>query len=394
MNYSDLCMQYVASGIDLLEKLINVHVCRFQMAAEPVNLNEFQELARLALPKMYYDFYAGGAEDEHTLKENVEAFHRITFRPRILVDVSRIDLSTTILDYKISAPIIIAPTAWHKLANPEGEVATARAAASCNTIMVLSFTSSSSIEDVAASCNAVCFYQLYVSKKRDIAATLVQRAERNGFKALVLTADTPRLGRREADIKNKMIKPQLKNLEGLLSTKVSSDTGLNLEADAREAMDASLSWKDLEWLRSITNLPILIKGILTREDAIKAVEVGVAGIIVSNHGARQLDYSPATISVLEEVVHAVKGRVPILMDGGVRRGTDVFKALALGAQAVLIGRPVVYGLAAKGEYGVRCVIEMLKDEFELTMALTGCPSVKHITRNHVRTEHERIHSML
>ncbi|ESR39982.1 hypothetical protein CICLE_v10025922mg [Citrus x clementina] len=350
------------------------------MAAEPVNLNEFQELARLALPKMYYDFYAGGAEDEHTLKENVEAFHRITFRPRILVDVSRIDLSTTILDYKISAPIIIAPTALHKLANPEGEVATARAAASCNTIMVLSFTSSCSIEEVF--------------KKRDIAATLVQRAERNGFKALVLTADTPRLGRREADIKNKMITPQLKNLEGLLSTKVSSDTGSNLEAYAKETMDASLSWKDLEWLRSITKLPILIKGILTREDAIKAVEVGVAGIIVSNHGARQLDYSPATISALEEVVHAVKGRVPILMDGGVRRGTDVFKALALGAQAVLIGRPVVYGLAAKGEYGVRRVIEMLKDEFELTMALTGCPSVKHITRNHVRTEHERIHSML
>ncbi|KAL9463640.1 hypothetical protein AB3S75_001451 [Citrus x aurantiifolia] len=364
------------------------------MAAEPVNLNEFQELARLALPKMYYDFYAGGAEDEHTLKENVEAFHRITFRPRILVDVSRIDLSTTILDYKISAPIIIAPTAWHKLANPEGEVATARAAASCNTIMVLSFTSSCSIEEVAASCNAVRFYQLYVLKKRDIAATLVQRAERNGFKALVLTADTPRLGRREADIKNKMIKPQLKNLEGLLSTKVSSDTGSNLEADAKETVDASLSWKDLEWLRSITNLPILIKGILTREDAIKAVEVGVAGIIVSNHGARQLDYSPATISALEGVVHAVKGRVPILLDGGVRRGTDVFKALALGAQAVLIGRPVVYGLAAKGEYGVRRVIEMLKDEFELTMALTGCPSVKHITRKHVRTEHERIHSML
>ncbi|ESR39971.1 hypothetical protein CICLE_v10025729mg [Citrus x clementina] len=380
MNYSDLCMQYVASGIDLLEKFINVNVCRFQMAAEPVNLNEFQELARLALPKMYYDFYAGGAEDEHTLKENVEAFHRITFRPRILVDVSRIDLSTTILDYKISAPIIIAPTALHKLANPEGEVATARAAASCNTIMVLSFTSSSTIEEVF--------------KKRDITATLVQRAERNGFKALVLTVDTPRLGRREADIKNKMITPPLKNLEGLLSTKVSSDTGSNFEADANETMDASLSWKDLEWLRSITNLPILIKGILTREDAIKAVEVGVAGIIVSNHGARQLDYSPATISALEEVVHAVKGRVPILMDGGVRRGTDVFKALALGAQAVLIGRPVVYGLAAKGEYGVRRVIEMLKDEFELTMALTGCPSVKHITRKHVRTEHERIHSML
>ncbi|KAJ4717745.1 Peroxisomal (S)-2-hydroxy-acid oxidase [Melia azedarach] len=364
------------------------------MASEPVNVNEFQELARLALPKMYYDFYSGGAEDQHTLKENVEAFRRITFRPRVLLDVSRIDLSTTVLGYKISAPIIIAPTAMHKLANPDGEVATARAAASCNTIMVLSFSSSCTIEEVAASCNAIRFYQLYVYKQRHIAATLVQRAERNGFKALVLTADTPRLGRREADIKNKMIAPQLKNLEGLFSTKVSSDTGSILEAFANQTMDASLSWKDVEWLKSITNLPILIKGVLTREDAIKAVEVGVAGIIVSNHGARQLDYSPATISVLEEVVHAVKGRVPILMDGGVRRGTDVFKAMALGAQAVLIGRPVIYGLAAKGEYGVKRVFEMLKDEFELTMALSGCPSVKHITRNHVRTERERLHSML
>ncbi|KDO36217.1 hypothetical protein CISIN_1g039466mg, partial [Citrus sinensis] len=263
------------------------------MAAEPVNLNAFQELARLALPKMYYDFYAGGVENQYTLKENMEAFHGITFWPRILVDVCRIDISTSTLDYKISASIIIAPTGLHKLANPEGEVATARAAASCNTIMVLSFTSSCSIEEVAASCNAAY-------KKRDMAATLVQRAERNGFMALVLTADTPRLDRREADIKNKMIAQQLKNLEGLLSTKVTSDTGSNLEAYAKETMDPSLSWKDIEWLRSITNLPILIKGVLTREDAIKAVEVGVAGIIVSNHGARQLDYTPATISALEE----------------------------------------------------------------------------------------------
>ncbi|KAH9665348.1 peroxisomal (S)-2-hydroxy-acid oxidase GLO4 [Citrus sinensis] len=291
------------------------------MAAEPVNLNAFQELARLALPKMYYDFYAGGVENQYTLKENMEAFHGITqvklvsmsnlrnrfrtfkrpfiisprFWPRILVDVCRIDISTSTLDYKISASIIIAPT---------GEVATARAAASCNTIMVLSFTSSCSIEEVAASCNAAY-------KKRDMAATLVQRAERNGFMALVLTADTPRLDRREADIKNKMIAQQLKNLEGLLSTKVTSDTGSNLEAYAKETMDPSLSWKDIEWLRSITNLPILIKGVLTREDGmikapfdditIKAVEVGVAGIIVSNHGARQLDYTPATISALEEV---------------------------------------------------------------------------------------------
>ncbi|KAM3747078.1 hypothetical protein ACB098_05G010800 [Castanea mollissima] len=338
------------------------------MVGEPVNVNEFQELAREALPKMYYDFYAGGAEDQYTLKENVEAFHRIMIRPRILVDVSRIDMSTTVLGYKISAPILIAPTALHKLAHPEGEVATARAAAACKTIMVY--------------------------KKRDIAAVLVQRAERNGYKALVLTVDSPRLGRREADIKNKMVAPRLKNLEGLLSIEADSDNGSNLEAYANETMDASLCWKDIEWLKSITNLPILIKGVLTGEDAIKAAEVGVAGIMVSNHGARQLDYTDATINVLEEVVHAVRGRVPVFFDGGVRRGTDIFKALALGAQAVLIGRPVIFGLAAKGEYGVRQVIQMLKDELELTMALSGCPSVKDITRRHVRTERERLHAML
>ncbi|XP_023916306.1 peroxisomal (S)-2-hydroxyacid oxidase GLO4 isoform X3 [Quercus suber] len=343
------------------------------MEGEPVNVNEFQELARQALPKMYYDYYSGGAEDQYTLKENVEAFHRITFRPRILVDVSRINLSTTVLGYKISAPIMVAPSAMHKLAHPEGEIATARAAAASNTIMVLSSMSSCTIEEVASSCNAIRFFQLYVYKNRDVAAQLVQRAERNGYKAIVLTVDAPMLGRREADIKNKMIVPPLKNIEGLVSTEVDNDIG---------------------WLRSITNLPILIKGVLTREDAIKATEVGVAGIVVSNHGARQLDYTPATITVLEEVVHAVGGKVPVFLDGGVRRGTDVFKSLALGAQAVLIGRPVVYGLAAKGEYGVRKVIHMLKDELELTMALSGCPSVKDVTRSHVRTEHEKMHSML
>ncbi|KAK4591423.1 hypothetical protein RGQ29_021575 [Quercus rubra] len=191
-----------------------------------------------------------------------------------------------------------------------------------------------------------------------------------------------------------MIVPPLKNIEGLVSTEVDNDEGSILEGFAKSILDASLCWRDIGWLRSITNLPTLIKGVLTREDAIKATEIGVAGIVVSNHGARQLDYTPATITVLEEVVHAVGGKVPVFLDGGVRRGTDVFKALALGAQAVLIGRPVVYGLAAKGEYGVRKVIQMLKDELELTMALSGCPSVKDITRSHVRTEHEKIHSLL
>nr|XP_015901714.2 peroxisomal (S)-2-hydroxyacid oxidase GLO4-like isoform X1 [Ziziphus jujuba var. spinosa] len=367
---------------------------RINMASEPVNVKEFQELAKNVLPKMYYDFYTGGAEDQYTLKQNVEAFQRITIRPRILLDVSRIDMSTTVLGYKISAPIMVAPTGMHQFAHPEGEVATARAAAACNTIMVLSYSSNCSVEEVASSCNAVRFFQLYVFKRRDISAQIVQRAEKSGFKAIVLTVDTPRLGRREADIKNKMVVPRLKNFEGLSSIAVDSNGGSALESYANETLDSSLRWEDIGWLRSITSLPILIKGVLTHEDARMAVEAGVSGIVVSNHGARQLDYTPATISVLEEVVHAVEGKVPVLFDGGVRRGTDVFKALALGAQAVLVGRPVIYGLAAKGEYGVRRVLEMLKYELELTMALSGCPQLQDITRDHVRTEHERLRSML
>ncbi|KAL0009774.1 hypothetical protein SO802_004882 [Lithocarpus litseifolius] len=265
--------------------------------------------------------------------------------------------------------------------------------------MVLSSMSSCTIEGVASSCNAVRFFQLYVYKSRDVSTQLVQRAERNGHKAIVLTVDVPGLGRREADIKSKMILLQIKNFEGLSSTKVDNCHFL-MRGCARAMVSYILMsltsalqhTQDIRWLRSITKLPILIKGVLTREDAIKAVEVGVAGIVVSNHGARQLDYTPATITVLEEVVHAVGGKVPVFLDGGVRRGTDVFKALALGAQA--IGRPAIYGLAAKGEYGVRKVIQMLKDELELTMALSGCLSVKDITRSHVRTQHEKFHSML
>ncbi|ESQ48575.1 hypothetical protein EUTSA_v10020996mg [Eutrema salsugineum] len=359
-----------------------------------VNVNEFQELAKRALPKMYYDFYSGGAEDQHTLKENVEAFRRIMFRPRVLVDVSKIDMSTRILGYPISAPIMIAPTANHMLAHPEGETATAKAAAACNTIMIVSYMASCTIEEVASSCNAVRFLQIYVYKRRDVTAQMVKRAEKAGFKAIVLTVDVPKLGRREADIKNKMISPQLKNFEGLFETEVRPSEGSGVEAFASRAFDASLNWKDIEWLRSITKLPILVKGILTREDALKAVEAGVEGLVVSNHGARQLDYTPATITVLEEIVHAVGGRIPVLFDGGVRRGTDVFKALALGAQAVLIGRPIVFGLAAKGGDGVRKVIEMLKNELEITMALSGCPTISDITRNHVKTENERLQSML
>ncbi|CAD6342475.1 unnamed protein product [Miscanthus lutarioriparius] len=279
-------------------------------------------------------------------------------------------MSTSLLGYNMPSPIIVAPTGSHKLANPEGEVATARAATACNTIMVY--------------------------KRRDVSATLVHRAESLGFRAIVLTVDTLVLGRREADIRNKMIAPQLSNLEGLMSLDDfdGGEGGSKLERFARETLDPSLSWKDVEWLKSITSLPILLKGIVTTEDARKAVEAGAAGVIVSNHGARQLDYAPATISALEEVVKAVAGAVPVLVDGGVRRGTDVLKALALGAKAVMVGRPVFYGLAARGEAGARHVIEMLNKELELAMALCGCRSVAEVTRAHVQTEGDRIRALL
>ncbi|KAI3973171.1 hypothetical protein MKX01_020906 [Papaver californicum] len=282
------------------------------MVVEVVNVSEFQQLAKQILPKMYYDYFTGGAEDENTLRQNVEAFRRITFRPRVLIDVSRINLSTNILGHNMSSPIMVAPTAFHNLAHSEGEVATAKAAAASNTIMVLSYSSTRTIEEVASSCNGVRFFQLYVYKRRDVSAVVVQRAERNGYKAIVLTVDTPKLGRRWADIKNKMVSPQLKNFDGLLSTEVIAENGSNLEAFTSQTLDSSLNWNDIEWLKSITNLPILLKGVLTAEDglctngalfaAMKAVEVGVAGVIVSNHGDRQLDFVPATISVLEEVI--------------------------------------------------------------------------------------------
>ncbi|CAI0422587.1 unnamed protein product [Linum tenue] len=322
--------------LDMVLQIIRELLGKVTMSSEPVNVNEFKALAERALPKMYFEFYAGGAEDEHTLKANEEAYQRITIRPRVLVDVSRIDMSTRMLGYSISSPIMVAPSGLHKLANPEGELATARAAAASNTIMILSFGSSYSVEEVAASCNAVRFFQLYVYKQRHVAANLVERAERSGYKAIVLTVDCPRMGRREADIKNRMIVSKQKNVEGLVSTEVDADGGSNLEAYVNSTLDPSLSWKDVAWLKSITKLPILLKGIITHEDARIAVEVGAAGVIVSNHGGRQLDYSPATINVVEEVVHAVKGKIPVIVDGGVRRGTDVFKALALGAQAVLV----------------------------------------------------------
>ncbi|VAH30596.1 unnamed protein product [Triticum turgidum subsp. durum] len=319
---------------------------------EITNVTEYQAIAKQKLPKMIYDYYASGAEDEWTLQENREAFARILFRPRILIDVSKIDMTTTILGFKLSMPIMISPTAMQKMAHPDGEYATARAASAAGTIMTLSSWATSSVEEVASTGPGIRFFQLYVYKDRKVVEQLVRRAEKAGFKAIALTVDTPRLGRREADIKNRFVLPPnltLKNFEGLDLGKMDQANDSGLASYVAGQIDRTLSWKDVKWLQSITTMPILVKGVITAEDSRLAVENGAAGIIVSNHGARQLDYVPATISALEEVVKGAGGQIPVFLDGGVRRGTDVFKALALGAAGKAGGVLAGGGRGGRGE---------------------------------------------
>nr|AVP27296.1 peroxisomal glycolate oxidase [Cyanophora paradoxa] len=362
---------------------------------DPVNVMEYQMVAKEKLPKMVYDYYASGADDQWTLQEARSAFERITFRPRVLVDVSVQDMSTTILGQKVAFPICVAPTAMQCMATGQGEKATSRAVASMNTLMTLSSWSTTPLEEVAkAAPHGARWFQLYVYKDRACTERLVRRAQAAGYKALCLTVDTPRLGRRENDVKNRFHLPDgltMGNFLDLVQAEMPTDQkDSGLAAYVASLIDPTLNWKDVEWLKTITNLPIVVKGVLTAEDALMAVKHGCAGIVVSNHGARQLDYSPATIDVLEEVVNAVRGYpIEVYLDGGVRRGTDALKALALGARAVFVGRPVVWGLAAGGEEGVRKVLTMLRDEFKLGLALLGCQSLKDINRSMVVTPADR-----
>jgi 4-hydroxymandelate oxidase len=348
---------------------------------KPVNLLEYEPLAREKLPEGSYGFIAGAAEDEVTLRENRAAFQRLQIRPRVLVDVSKIDPSTTVLGQRIEFPVLLAPVALHRLAHPDGELASARAAAAAGTIMTLSTSASCSIEDVAGAAEGPRWFQLYFNRDRDVAGGLVERAEAHGYSALCLTVDLPWLGRRETDIRNRLQFPPdvtMANFTGEAARGLLPVvTGATLDASAGPS-DPSLTWKDVDWLRTRTRMPLVIKGILTAEDATLAVEHGAEAIIVSNHGGRQLDGAPASIEALPEVVEAVAGRAEVLMDGGVRRGTDVLKALALGARAVLIGRPYIWGLALAGEEGVKRVLDILRFELELAMALAGCPAVADI----------------
>ena len=350
---------------------------------EPVNLLEYEPLARQKLPEGSYGFIAGAAEDEVTLRENRAAFQRLRLRPRVLVDVSRIDPSTTVLGQRIEFPVLLAPVAVQRLAHPDGELASARAAAAAGTIMALSTSASCSIEEVARAAEGPRWFQLYFNRDREVTRRLVERAEGHGYSALCLTVDLPWLGRREADIRNRLQFPPdvtMANFAGedarALLPIVSGST---LDASAGPS-DPSLTWKDVDWLRSLTKMRLVIKGILTAEDTGLALEHGAEAIVVSNHGGRQLDGVASGIEALPEVVDAAGGRAEVLLDGGVRRGTDVLKALALGARAVLIGRPYIWGLAVAGEEGVKRVLSILRFELELAMALAGCPALADIGR--------------
>jgi 4-hydroxymandelate oxidase len=350
-------------------------------ALTPLIVDDYEVLARSRMQPSAYDYYAGGAGDERTLSANRTAFDQITLRPRVLVDVSTIDVRTTVMAQSVEFPVLLSPTAFNRLAHPEGELAAARAAHAAGTIMIGSTLSTCSLEDAAAAGGGPMWFQLYVYKDRGMTEELIARAEACDYRALVLTVDTPLLGRRYRDVRNQFVLPEgisMRNFDAAMTHAVRWGAHSSFSAYVHDLFDATLTWDAVEWLRSRTRLPVVVKGILTGEDARLAMDSGVSGIIVSNHGGRQLDGATASIDALPEVIDAVAGRADVLMDGGVRRGTDVLKALALGARAVCIGRPYLWALAAAGETGVRDVLRILRDELVLAMALSGRPTIGSI----------------
>lgn len=346
-----------------------------------LTLRDFEKAAKKALSKSARDYYRSGADAEVTLRANVAAFEKYSIWYRVLVDVSQRELATTVLGTKVEMPVLISPTAYHRMAHPDGEAATARAASVVGTLMVVSTLATMSLEDVMAASSGPKWFQLYVHKDRAFTKSLVARAEAAGYRAIVLTVDTPILGRRLRDVRNRFCLPEGMMMANLVDAAedLPKDSSM-LAAYVAARHDASLTWKDVDWLASTTRLPIVLKGIVRQDDAKLAIQHGAAGVLVSNHGARQIDGAPATIDALPGVVDAVQGRAEVYLDGGVRWGTDVLKALALGARAVLVGRPVLWGLATHGDRGVERVLEILRQELSCAMALAGCPSVTSVDR--------------
>jgi isopentenyl diphosphate isomerase/L-lactate dehydrogenase-like FMN-dependent dehydrogenase len=348
----------------------------------PLNVWDYERMFEETLDAGAFGYFSGGADDEVTLRDNVAAFSRWRLRPRMLVDVSAAHTQTTVLGTPVSMPLLVAPTAFQKMAHPDGEPATARAVAAAETVMTLSTIATAAPAEVnAAAPGAPRWFQLYWFKDEGVTRALIEQAVDADFKAIVLTIDAPgTLGRRERDLRTGFtVDAPIPAFEAATGRPSGATP-----AEVFSLIESCLTWRDLERLRGMSDLPVLVKGLLTREDAHLAVEAGVEGIIVSNHAGRQLDTVLAGIDALPEVVDEVGDAAEVYVDGGVRRGTDVLKALALGARAALIGRPVLWGLAAGGEQGVRDVLEIFRREIALGMQLLGCAGCGEITRAHVQ----------
>jgi 4-hydroxymandelate oxidase len=345
-------------------------------ARAPVTVADFEAGARQSIDPSVYDFCAGGAGTERTVAANEAAFARAALLPRVLVDTARVETSLSLLGVRLATPVLLAPVAFNRLLHADGECAAARAAAAEGSLMVVSTMASTTLEDVAAAAGPLWF-QLYVLRDRGLTRSLIERTETAGYRALVITVDVPRLGRRPRDLRHRFSVDASADAPNLRDTTPGNRTSSFVEFN-RALLEPSLTWESIAWIRSITRLPIVLKGILAADDAERAIDSGVSGLIVSNHGGRQLDGAMATLDALPAVVDRIAGRCPVLLDGGVRGGVDVLVALAAGARAVLIGRPYLWGLAVDGERGVRQVLTIFREEFELAMALAGCTRVEDI----------------
>jgi isopentenyl diphosphate isomerase/L-lactate dehydrogenase-like FMN-dependent dehydrogenase len=345
-----------------------------------INVGDYFEAAAAKVDPAVWCYFEGGAGDEVTLRANRAAFGRWRFRPRVLVDVGGVSAATTVLGTPVSLPVLVAPFAMQRLLDPEGELATARAATAAGTVFCVSTITTSAHDEIAAAgSEGPRWLQLYVLRDRARTLDHVAEARASGYSAVVLTVDTPVLGRRERDVRLGFELPA-----GLpLPYVKGKDASVAMSFAEQFQMSPSVTWRDLEWIADESGLPVILKGIVTHEDAVLAVEHGAAAIVVSNHGGRQLDGAPATLDALPEVVEAVAGRCEVYVDGGIRRGADVLKALALGARATLVGRAAACGLAVGGEAGVRAVLDILRDEIELGLALLGCTTPAEVTRGHV-----------
>ncbi len=357
---------------------------------ELLQLEEFETAARSRIPPDVWDYLQGGSGTESTLAANLTAFERIIMRPRVLVDISARELGTNLLGMPLDFPVAIAPMAYQRLAHPDGEIATAAAARDAGSLFIASTLASQTFEEIEAAAGGRWWLQVYWLRQRETLGRLLRRATDAGCQALMLTVDTPRLGRRLRDIRNGFTLPpgvSAVNVDSSVMAEAHEhDPGSSsLQRHAANQFDPTITWADLAWLRAQVPLPLMLKGIVTAEDTVLAIDHGIDAIVVSNHGGRQLDGAIASLDALPEVVAAAAGRIPVLLDGGVRSGTDVFKALALGAHAVLVGRPVVWGLGHAGAAGVSAVLKLLRDELSEVMALAGRPRLADIDATAVRT---------